>query len=278
MSTLRKPEKIARTAYIIAEFRAEENAGPDPLYRDDVVPLFLDAETREMARLSAATFPAASEMVKVRTWYFDRAMTRALSAGATQAVILGAGLDTRAVRLAREGARFFEIDDALTLRLKQDGLAAAGMRPDVAWIPGDYLADGLIDLLRGTGCDLDRPTHVLWEGNTTYLEPADVRSVLGVLAGAFRDLDLSFDFMSEKVITRTTGYADLDAYIDHLTSIGAPWRSGFDDIESVAADAGLTLVESFSASELFRRCRGLETAPSPIFDHYFVCTMRSAGI
>ncbi len=273
-----KPENVARTAFIIAEFRAEENAAATPLYRDDVVPLFLDAETREMARQSAATFPAASEMVKVRTWYFDRAMSRAMSDGARQVVILGSGLDTRAARLARDGVRFFEIDDGRTLDLKHERLSAAGLLPDVLFLPGDYLADDLVDRLRATGCDPDRSTYVLWEGNTTYLPPEDVMNVLGTLAGAFRDLSVSLDYMSEKVIARTTGHDDLDAYIDHLASIGAPWRSGFDDIKAVAADAGLTLLESFSAAELFRRCRGRETPPSPIFDHYFVCTMRSAGL
>jgi O-methyltransferase involved in polyketide biosynthesis len=142
-----------RTAFIIAEFRAEENAAAEPLYRDDVVPLFLDDETRGMALESAATFPAASEMVKVRTWYFDRAVSRAMSEGARQVVILGSGLDTRAARLARKGVRFFEIDDGRTLRLKRARLAAAGLRPHVAWIPGDYLADDLIDRLRAAGCD-----------------------------------------------------------------------------------------------------------------------------
>jgi methyltransferase (TIGR00027 family) len=241
-----------------------------------VVPLFLDDETREWARRSAATFPPASEMVKVRTWYFDRAMGRALSEGIRQVVILGSGLDTRAVRLAREGVRFFEIDDGRTLRLKEERLADVGLRPDARFIAGDYLSDDLLDRLRAAGCDPGRPAYVLWEGNTTYLPPEDVMSLLGVVAGAFRDLTISFDYMSGKVITRTTGHDDLDAYIDHLASIGAPWRSGFDDIKAVAEDAGLSLVESFSASELFQRCRGAASPPSPIFDHYFVCTMRSA--
>ena len=273
-----KPGNVARTAFIIAEFRAEENAAAVPLYRDDVVPLFLDDETREMARLSAATFPAASEMVKVRTWYFDRAVSRAMDGGARQVVILGSGLDTRAARLARDGVRFFEMDDVRTLRLKHERFASAGLRPDVVFLPGDYLADDLVDRLRVAGCNPGRPTCVLWEGNTTYLPPEDVMNLLGALAGAFRDLTVSLDYMSEKVIMRTTGHDDLDAYIDHLASIGAPWRSGFDDIQAVAKDAGLSLVESFSAAELFRRCRGRGTPPSPIFDFYFVCTMRRVGI
>ena len=39
-------ENVSGTAFVVAEFRAEENAEPAPLYRDPVVELFLSEETR----------------------------------------------------------------------------------------------------------------------------------------------------------------------------------------------------------------------------------------
>jgi hypothetical protein len=36
---------VKATAFVVAQCRAEENAAASPLYRDDVVELFLDDET-----------------------------------------------------------------------------------------------------------------------------------------------------------------------------------------------------------------------------------------
>jgi O-methyltransferase involved in polyketide biosynthesis len=43
---------VAGTAFVVAEFRAEENSEPSPLYRDPVAGLFLNEDTRETARAS----------------------------------------------------------------------------------------------------------------------------------------------------------------------------------------------------------------------------------
>ena len=62
---------VSGTAFVVAEFRAEENRAARPLYRDPVVELFLNEDTRYAAGLIAAAFPPAKDMVKVRTRYLD---------------------------------------------------------------------------------------------------------------------------------------------------------------------------------------------------------------
>ena len=37
---------VTGTAFVVAEFRAQENAEANPLYVDPIVPLFLDERTR----------------------------------------------------------------------------------------------------------------------------------------------------------------------------------------------------------------------------------------
>jgi methyltransferase (TIGR00027 family) len=96
-------KKVAGTAYIIAEFRAEENRAPAPLYRDPYVDLFLDHKTAALAAQVVESFPLAKEMVKLRTRYFDDRLARHLGEGVSQVVVLGSGLDTRAQRLGGEG-------------------------------------------------------------------------------------------------------------------------------------------------------------------------------
>src|SRR5262252_8822664 len=62
---------VSGTAFVVAEFRADENRALNPLYRDMIVELFLTDETLHASRLVAASFPQVKDMVKVRTRYFD---------------------------------------------------------------------------------------------------------------------------------------------------------------------------------------------------------------
>src|SRR6185295_14518153 len=100
---------VSGTAFVVAEFRADENRAVNPLYRDLVVELFLNDETLQASRLVAARFPQVKDMVKVRTRYFDHTLQKQIQARFHQVVILGSGLDTRAVRMAAPDVRYFEI-------------------------------------------------------------------------------------------------------------------------------------------------------------------------
>jgi hypothetical protein len=50
-------QNLTGTAFIVAEFRADENSAAEPLYRDEIVPLFLDADTSGRPMTFLPTFP-----------------------------------------------------------------------------------------------------------------------------------------------------------------------------------------------------------------------------
>ncbi len=160
---------VSGTAFVVAEFRAEENHQLRPLYRDPVVEMFLDEDTRHAAKLIADSFPPVKDMVRIRTKYLDDTLDRHIASGFRQVVILGAGLDTRAVRKQAAGVTYFEIDDAATMRLKQVRYDQRGIDADVRLMPGNYVTDGLMDLLARNGFEAELPTYFIWEGNTMYL-------------------------------------------------------------------------------------------------------------
>jgi len=88
---------VTGTAFIVAEFRVRENAEAHPLYVDPIAPIFLDERTKQAADAIAAGFPPAEKMLRLRACYLDRRLDQQLALGCRQVVILGAGLDTRAV-------------------------------------------------------------------------------------------------------------------------------------------------------------------------------------
>jgi methyltransferase (TIGR00027 family) len=266
---------VSGTAFVVAEFRAEENQAVEPLYRDPVVGLFLNDDSRYAADLIAARFPPVKDMVKVRTRYFDDMLDQQLLSHVPQVVILGAGLDTRAVRKGATAVRYFEIDDPATLALKQAGYKRNDIHPNVNFIPGNYLTDGLIELLRQNDFDFDLPTYVIWEGNTMYLPSDSINHVISELKRHVRRFRLSFDYMADTVIANTTGHAEITILVESFAAMGAPWISGFRDIDSFGREQALDVIENFKLQELSDRYQLRRPLTSPIFRFYSVCTLDS---
>jgi methyltransferase (TIGR00027 family) len=266
---------VTGTAFVVAEFRAEENRATAPLYRDAVVDLFLNDASRQAAGRVADSFPPVKDMVKVRTRYFDDTLDHHLLSQYRQVVILGAGLDTRAVRKQAPGVTYFEIDDANTLEWKQSCYAQHGVDAQVKFIPGNYVTDGLIDLLRRNGFDFALPTYVIWEGNTMYLPLDAVKRTIAELQAHVRHFRISFDYMTDAVITKSTGDAGVTTLVESFAAMGAPWVTGFRDIRDLAREFSLTLTDDATTGELGQRYRIGRPLTSAIFANYAVCTLTS---
>ena len=274
MNQLAEIKNVSGTAFVVAEFRAEENNEAYPLYRDSIVGLFLNEDTRQAARRVASSFPPVKDLVKIRTRYFDEMLDRQIQSGFRQVVLLGSGLDTRAVRKPAVSVTYFEIDDAATLKLKQTCYEEQGIDVDVRFIPGNYVTDGLINLLKASNFAFDLPTYLIWEGNTMYLPLDSAKHTIRQLTKHLKEFRLSFDYMADSVISKTTGDAGITNLVESFANMGAPWLSGIRDLQAFADEMNLNVMENFKTAEL-RQTYGLgRTLDSPIFKFYSVCTLR----
>ena len=70
-----------------------------------------------------------------------------LARGCRQVIILGAGLDTRAVRKQSPGVTYFEIDEVDIINFKRDRMREAGIDAPIVFISGNYVTNGLVRLL-----------------------------------------------------------------------------------------------------------------------------------
>lgn len=275
MSTIIR--NVSGTAFVVAEFRAEENDAAAPIYHDPIVRLFLGEESRAAAARMTARFSPVKEMVKVRTKYLDDMLDRQLRANVRQVLILGAGLDTRAARKRAPNVRYFEIDDPATMSHKHVCYMEHGIEADVRFIHGNYVTQGVIDLLSRNGFDFTLPTYVIWEGNVMYLPLESDKRVLTELRRHVAHLTVSFDYLADAVITKTTGDAGIVTLVESFENMGAPWLSGIDDIDGFAREMRLRLVENFQTAELYRTYWPNRPMESPIFNFYSICTLTSDG-
>jgi len=126
------------------------------------------------------------DAVALRVLVIDEGLGAALAAGVRQVVILGAGLDTRAFRLASLNAtHVFEVDHPQTQAYKQR--VAVGLRPlarALTFVPVDFETDSLALRLGAAGHRPDVPTAWLWEGVVMYLSDASLRATLQSIASA----------------------------------------------------------------------------------------------
>lgn len=113
-----------------------------------------------------------------RVRWFDVQVARALDDAITQVVIVGAGYDSRAWRLRRDGVRFFELDHEATQRDKRRRRPV----PGPVYVECDLRADDAAEVLVDHGLSASHRSLYVVEGVSMYLSERDVRRQLALLA------------------------------------------------------------------------------------------------
>ena len=124
--------------------------------------------------------------VAARHRFIDDALLAALAAGATEVVLLGAGLDTRAWRLAPAlaGRPVWELDFPATQALKRARLAQGRPPLDPAaarFVPVDFVREDFGERMVAAGFPVGAPTVWIWEGVSMYLDRAAVEATLATI-------------------------------------------------------------------------------------------------
>ena len=176
---------VGATATAVAARRAMASKGPNPLIDDPFAePLVKAVGVEAFIKMMngdielgdddpASTAQRLAEGMAVRTRFFDNFFTEAAAAGVRQAVILAAGLDTRAYRLPwPTGTTVFEVDQPQVIEFKTRTLADLGAAPTAerAAVAVD-LRDDWVGALQDNGFNSDRPTAWIAEGLLGYLPP-----------------------------------------------------------------------------------------------------------
>jgi methyltransferase (TIGR00027 family) len=121
--------------------------------------------------------------IEMRTRAIDTAVREGVTAGATQLVLLGAGLDARAWRMPElSGVRVFEVDFPSTQATKRARIGARmPTAKQVTFVAVDFARDSLEERLGRAGHDADATTFWIWEGVTPYLPLDATRSTLSAI-------------------------------------------------------------------------------------------------
>ena len=230
------------------------------LVSDDLALSMLPAGQRAMVRamrwpllrrltISAGerAVPGSWSLIACRKRYIDDKLDEALP-NIDSVVVLGAGMDTRAYRLARRSdIPVFEVDLPVNIARKKAAVAQAiGAVPaSVRLVPVDFERDDLISALTGLGYRTDARTFFIWEGVTQYLSQDAVRATLVALrAAAPPGSRLVFTYVRRDFIEGANMY-DAAILYKRFRQRQQVWRFGLDpeQVSAFVAEYGWQLVE-----------------------------------
>lgn len=179
-----------------------------------------------------------------RKAFFDRQVREALGTGACQVLVLGAGYDTLAWRLASAfpNVNFFEIDHPATARLKAKGLKKMGQPGNLYLIAEDLSQHKLVDVIKADeSWDLHARTIILAEGLVMYL-PAD--AVLSLFSQCAELVGDGSRFVFSYIPTGRDGRPDVGRWTGLMLwlqkAVGEPWTWSIqpEELDSFLQGAG----------------------------------------
>lgn len=226
---------VADTGLLVAAIRAAESRRADRLFEDPFAEKLAGESGRRMLEEALTTTgDKATLQIVVRTRFWDEALLRA-TRHIDQVVLLAAGMDARAYRLAWPvGTAVFELDQPEVIAAKS-GLLADD-HPRCLWTAlGVDLTRDWTTALRSTVFDPTKSTVWLAEGLLQYLEEAAIHTLFDrVDAMSAPGSVLLYDVVGKTLLDA----AMLAAVRDSMARSGAPWRFGTDAPGELSARLG----------------------------------------
>jgi methyltransferase (TIGR00027 family) len=227
-----------------------------------VLPTDALAELREREAMER-THPFARGMrafLCARSRFAEDALERAVANGVRQYVVLGAGLDTYAVRSAlpghsvHPGLRIFEVDHPATQAWKRACLEQSDVHvPEaVTFVPVDFEREELMARLAASGFDAAAPAFCSWLGVLPYLTREAAAGTLRALGALPAGSGVAFDYAVSRESLSPTQRASYDWLAERVARAGEPFRLGFEpaELRRLLLECGFTRVEDLDGEAI----------------------------
>ena len=264
---------ISETARNMAAFRALESAKPERerLFYDPYAKRFLSPVQRILAACSEVAIlrrlvelyadsraPGARISGIARTRLIDDWLCEEVGNGVRQIVMLGAGFDSRALRLpSLADIPLIEIDRCEMIAYKNRLLDRESKgRQNLKRVEGDFLTPNFANRLREVGYVSRLKTLFLWEGVTNYLDDKSVAAVFDFISSNAPPASrIAFTYVHADAVAGRFNAPGLLSLLGALGQIGEPWTFGFEPeaLPSYLAAHRLRLIIDLGAAEYRRR-------------------------
>jgi len=224
----------SQTALAVALLRAfhqlydgEPKVLDDPVVLKLLEPQDLNKTKEEFARFESKPAKALRVHVVLRSRYAEDCLASAVSRGIRQFVTLGSGYDTFAYRQpdwAKE-LTIFEVDHPASQGAKKRRLTASGIAlpPNLEFVPADFEASSLRDILARSSFDFSRPAFFSCLGVLVYLPQEAIDALFRLVGSLPQSSELVLTFSSPKSASGVeSGFRQL---AQAAAAVGEPWRT-----------------------------------------------------
>ena len=263
-----KTDIPSRTAQYMALFRAIETARPSQkrLFDDPFASIFLDNRLKIIVKISSVPpfgrlissiiqkkGPGALSSGIARTKYIDDLLQQTSDDGVKQVIILGAGFDTRALRLKfLRNISVIEIDHPDTARFKIRKLKNIMDKSprNVKYYQLDFNKQSLNNLASKNNLDFDIPTTFIWEGVTNYLTQEAIDKTFQFIQ-KFQNVYVIFTYIDKIVLDYPKSFHGTEKIFKNLKENEENWTYGFKPIElpEYLKKFDLIVIEDLGAEE-----------------------------
>jgi methyltransferase (TIGR00027 family) len=196
-----KPNEPSRTALMIARQRAAHQLlDRGSILHDPFAMKILHEDEKDVLQFATA-HPSASIgrlFTAARSRIAEDALSKAVEGGVRQIVILGAGLDTFALRNphAAQQIRIFEVDHPATQAWKRQRMSEpeVPLPPWLTFVPVDFEQDDLREKLAAEGFQYSSPAFFTWLGVVPYLTQDAIDRTLDYIS-SIQNSELVFDYL-----------------------------------------------------------------------------------
>jgi methyltransferase (TIGR00027 family) len=257
--------KPSRTAFRVAIRRAAHQIFDSPLVLDDPLAVrIIGAEYA--ARIKAGLAENSSVVSKslraflvARSRFAEDELSRAVSEGVRQCVVLGAGLDTFAYRNphASAGLRVYEVDHPATQAWKREQLRIAEINipPETVFVPVDFERETIADNLHRAGFSTRDKTMFSWLGVTPYLTDRAFTETISFIASMPAGSGVVFDYAVPRASLKFLERLAFDNISARVKAAGEPFQLFFDakQLADHLHQMGFTHLEDLGIEELNAR-------------------------
>ncbi len=262
-----QPAQPSRTAFRVALRRAAHQlVDARPLILEDPFAIrILGPHAEELDRTPNGRGKLRLDSAALRAWlvvrsrYAEETLATAVQSGVTQYVLLGAGLDTFALRNPYSTVRVFEVDHPATQAWKRALLHAAALPEAATFVPVDFETQSLAAQLADLGHDATRPTVFAWLGVVVYLTLETFRGTLAFIAAQPHGTAVVLDYAQPRHCLRHDEQLARDSLTARVAQVGEPFQLFFTPDEIAHELHAFRLIEDLGTTELNARYFGGRT-------------------
>lgn len=156
---------------------------------------FLSFFDRSLTHIKIPMLQVGLLCAVIRHRYIENVLMGMLKKGTWQVVLLGAGYDTKSLRLRNDNVRIFELDHPSTQKRKISILNRRNLLPSgTCFLPCDLTIDNPGECFEENTLDKNVPVIVIAEGVFSYFRRTRIGELLGDLNTLANEVYLIFDY------------------------------------------------------------------------------------